>query len=96
MPYKKQNFEDGKVLTAQQLNYMEDGIAAAGVTPVDGQTFDDWVGHSDLITGAIYLLTGDALYESVRKGDLVQATSGEGYKYIINIPTTGIVEARVG
>ena len=27
MAYTKQTFEDGKVLTAAQLNHMEDGIA---------------------------------------------------------------------
>ena len=29
MAYEKQNFTDGKVLTAAQLNHMEDGIADA-------------------------------------------------------------------
>ena len=29
MSYQKQNFADGDVLTAAQLNHMEDGIAAA-------------------------------------------------------------------
>ena len=29
MSYTKQNFVDGTVLTAAQLNHMEDGIAAA-------------------------------------------------------------------
>lgn len=28
--YIKQNFEDGKVLTAAHLNHMEDGIALIG------------------------------------------------------------------
>ena len=28
--YIKQNFEDGNVLTAAQLNHMEDGIALIG------------------------------------------------------------------
>ena len=28
--YIKQNFEDGQVLTAQQLNHMEEGIALIG------------------------------------------------------------------
>lgn len=27
MPYTKQNFQDGKTLTAAQLNHIEDGIA---------------------------------------------------------------------
>lgn len=31
--YEKQNFEDGKVLTAAQLNHIEDGIAANEWTP---------------------------------------------------------------
>lgn len=30
MTYEKQNFQDGQVLTAEQLNHMEDGIANAG------------------------------------------------------------------
>lgn len=30
MAYIKQTFEDGQVLTAQQLNYMEEGIALIG------------------------------------------------------------------
>lgn len=30
MSYKKQNFKDGQVLTAEMLNKMEDGIANAG------------------------------------------------------------------
>ena len=29
MGYVKQNFEDGRILTAEQLNHMEDGIAEA-------------------------------------------------------------------
>ena len=29
MSYTKQNFTDGQVLTAEQLNHMEDGIAEA-------------------------------------------------------------------
>ena len=29
MPYEKQNFTDGMVLTAQHLNHMEEGIASA-------------------------------------------------------------------
>lgn len=30
MSYEKQNFKDGQVLTAEQLNHMEEGIANAG------------------------------------------------------------------
>lgn len=30
MPYTKQNFEDGMVLTAAHLNHMEEGIALIG------------------------------------------------------------------
>ena len=34
MAYEKQNFTDGKVLTAAQLNHMEEGIAAANNKPM--------------------------------------------------------------
>lgn len=34
MAYEKQNFKDGNVLTAAQLNRMEDGIANAGGIPI--------------------------------------------------------------
>ena len=33
MAYEKQNFTDGQVLTAAQLNHMEEGIAAANNAP---------------------------------------------------------------
>ncbi len=32
MAYEKQNFTDGQVLTAEHLNHIEDGIAAAEQT----------------------------------------------------------------
>lgn len=32
MSYEKQNFTDGQVLTAEQLNHIEDGIVALGVS----------------------------------------------------------------
>lgn len=31
MAYQKQNFQNGQVITADHLNYMEDGIAAASI-----------------------------------------------------------------
>lgn len=33
MAYEKQSFEDGKVLTAAQLNHIEDGVVANEWTP---------------------------------------------------------------
>ena len=33
MAYEKQNFKDGDILTAEQLNHIEDGIDALGVVP---------------------------------------------------------------
>ena len=38
MSYTKQNFTDGQVLTAAQMNHIEDGIAAAGIDGGLGET----------------------------------------------------------
>lgn len=38
MAYVKQNFRDGDILTAAQLNHMEDGIADAAAEQVEALT----------------------------------------------------------
>ena len=60
MEYTKQNFENGKVLTAEQLNRMEDGIAeAAAQVEAIGSNYTpkplvlDLTRYGDLTTGTM-------------------------------------------
>lgn len=53
MAYEKQNFVDGQVLTAAQLNHIEDGIVALSKAPASRLSevalkFEDWVGENGL------------------------------------------------
>lgn len=47
MAYTKQNFQDGEVLTAAQLNHMEDGIKAASEIPTIGENGNWWINGED-------------------------------------------------
>lgn len=58
MAYEKQNFVDGQVLTAAQLNHMEEGIAAANkeIAPA-------WLSSVELLASA--WIGTDSLYSQV-------------------------------
>ena len=96
MTYTRQYFTDGQVLTASQLNHMEEGIALAlseRLVPVDGAEYDQLANSVALDSDTHYLLTSDAPNEGLIKGDIVKGTV-----FVMNVigTSTGIVEARVG
>ena len=58
MAYEKQNFVDGQVLTAAQLNHIEDGIVAATKA-----TAPAWLSSIELLASA--WVGADSLYSQV-------------------------------
>ena len=70
MAYEKQNFVDGQVLTAEQLNRIEDGIVALSMGPssrISEITLktDDWVGENGLYHQVVDELDGITEYSKV-------------------------------
>lgn len=61
MAYEKQNFTDGQVLTAEQLNHIEDGIVAVeraccSIASLIGEVTiyaDKWVGEDNLFSQVV-------------------------------------------
>ena len=69
MAYEKQNFTDGQVLTAEQLNHMEEGIAKAHeAAPIRLAEIDllasNWVGGNSLYSQAV-VIDGITYYSKV-------------------------------
>ncbi len=69
MAYEKQNFTDGQVLTAEQLNHMEEGIAAASKVATVRLTnvtllASAWVG-SDNLHSQVVAIPGITFYSKV-------------------------------
>jgi hypothetical protein len=91
MVYEKQNFEDGRVLSASQLNYMEEGIVAAlseRTIPITAPKFDDLVATYKLAVGNFYLITESdelGIAYGYHKGDIFLATGVHSYERLMNI-----------
>lgn len=81
MAYTKQNFADGQVLTAAQLNHMEDGIAAAVDCVVEQGTSGIWK-YCKWDSGKIELWTNSHQFT------ISFTTSSNGFSYATesNIP----------
>ena len=91
MVYEKQNFEDGRVLSASQLNHIEEGIVAAlseRIIPITAQGFDDLASIYQLVAGNFYLITETddiGIVIGYHKGDIFLATGANKYEHIMNI-----------
>lgn len=76
MSYQKQNFADGEVLTASQLNHMEDGIAAAA-TGVKGDKGDPGEGFTSTAKELMLSLFENASYKTGDAQDTLNALRAE-------------------
>lgn len=78
MSYQKQNFVDGEVLSASQLNHMEDGIAnAAGVQGPKGDKGDPGEGFTSTAKELMLSLFENATYKTSDAQDTLNALRAE-------------------
>lgn len=93
MAYTKQNFVDGQVLTAAQLNHMEDGIAAAVDCVVEQGTSGIWK-YCKWDSGKIELWTNSHQFT------ISFTTSSNGFSYAtesdIPVPLVNSIEFASG
>lgn len=78
MSYQKQNFVDGEVLSASQLNHMEDGIAnAAGAQGPKGDKGDPGEGFTSTAKELMLSLFENAVYKTDDAQDTLNALRAE-------------------
>ena len=92
MAYEKQNFTDGSVLTATQLNHMEDGIKAAHDS-MDGSASVLMVGLSCESTQPGYVgvadHSGSEIAERIQGGGVAYLRGGEDWGFTIPLAVDG-------
>lgn len=103
MAYERQNFTDGKTLTAEQLNHIEDGIV--NMTPVRGEDYwteEDIAEIKDAVPSvAVALATGTAIAQNtdlniVTEFGNYKCTNSANVKTLLNCPVDTAFIMRVG